>query len=151
MSGNDFVIRVARQDDIDEMARLLQYLFSHEDDFQYTLEHCHKALEILIADQQSRVIVAVRKNRVIGMCSGQQNISTAMGGKSLLVEDVVVNAQEQGMGVGTALLNNLAEWARNQGCKRMQLLADKTNKKALYFYQNRHWGTTQLICLKTLL
>ncbi|WP_163337477.1 GNAT family N-acetyltransferase [Desulfopila sp. IMCC35008] len=151
VSANDFSIRVARKGDIDEMIRLLQYLFSHEDDFHFIPEHCHKGLEILIEDDNSRVLVAVRENRVIAMCSGQQNVSTAMGGKSLLVEDVVVNAQEQGMGIGTALLNNLAGWARNQGCKRMQLLADETNKKALDFYQRRHWGTTKLICLKTLL
>lgn len=151
VSGYDFSIRVARKGDIDEMIRLLQYLFSHEDDFQFIPEHCRNGLEILINDERSQVIVAVRKNRVIGMCSGQQNISTAMGGKSLLVEDVVVNAQEQGMGIGTALLNNLAEWAHNQGCKRMQLLADETNKKALDFYERRQWGKTQLICLKKLL
>lgn len=151
VSVNDFDIRVARQGDIDEMISLLQYLFSHEDDFQFIPENCHKGLAMLIDDEHSQVLVAERDDSVIGMCSGQQNVSTAMGGKSLLVEDVVVNAQEQGMGIGTALLNNLAEWARSQGCKRMQLLADETNKKALAFYRSQRWSPTQLICLKTLL
>jgi GNAT superfamily N-acetyltransferase len=132
------------------MIRLLEYLFSHEEDFQFIPKNCRKGLEMLIDNEQSCVLVAERDNRVLGMCSGQQNISTAMGGKSLLVEDVVVNTKAQGKGIGTALLKNLAEWAISQDCRRMQLLADETNRKALDFYGSREWSTTQLICLKKL-
>jgi len=39
-------------------------------------------------------------------------------------------------------------WAKARGIRRMQLLADKTNKPALRFYRQRGWNRTNLICLR---
>lgn len=130
------------------MTRLLRYLFSLEEDFRFDPTNCRKGLELLVADNTSRVLVAEHGGKVVAMCTGQQNVSTASGGISLLVEDVVVEENMQGLGIMSSLLDNLSDWACRNGIKRMQLLTDKNNTPALRFYASRDWQSTQLICLK---
>ena len=80
------------------------------------------------------------------MCSGQLTISTAEGGFSLLVEDVVVAEPWQGRGVGRELLAALEQWAASRKVGRLQLLADRNNTVALEFYRKLGWQPTELIC-----
>ena len=92
--------------------------------------------------------MAEEHGEVIGMATGQLLISTAEGGLSLLIEDVVVAPSRQNRGIGSGLLAGLADWGATQGAHRMQLLADKMNTKALDFYRHKYWLQTQLICLR---
>ncbi|MBU1138068.1 MAG: GNAT family N-acetyltransferase, partial [Proteobacteria bacterium] len=69
------------------------------------------------------------------------------GGFSLLVEDVVVEEEWRGRGVGTALLKALEDWAGERDILRFQLLADRSNKAGLRFYHNQTWQDTKLVCL----
>ena len=144
----DIEIRKADLHDIPALCSLLKLLFSIEEDFHFDEQSQQQGLKLIIESNSSCILVAELKGRVIGMCSGQQTISTAEGGPALLVEDVVVVKEWQGKGVGTLLMNNLNNWAKKLGIKRMQLLADKVNSSALQFYQKIGWQSTQLICLR---
>ncbi len=129
------------------MTALQAKLFTVEQDFTADPSRQRRGLEMLLENTQAIVLVAAANHRLIGMCSGQLLISTAEGGFSLLVEDVVVTQAWQGKGAGTSLLKKLEEWALHKRVKRLQLLADLTNSKALSFYQNLNWHQTRLICL----
>jgi GNAT superfamily N-acetyltransferase len=85
------------------------------------------------------------------MCTGQLLVSTAEGGLSLLVEDVVVDQQWRGRGVGRLLMTATSDWAKAKKVSRLQLLADSNNEPALDFYRSQGWQTTALICLRTFL
>jgi GNAT superfamily N-acetyltransferase len=52
-------------------------------------------------------------------------------------EIVTINSLAPGQGVGTALLNAVAEVARARGCRRLWVLTSNDNLPALRFYQ-RH-------------
>ena len=97
------------------------------------------------------MIVAVQSGQVIGMCTGQLLISTAQGGLSALVEDVAVQPDHQGKGVGRRLVAVAEAWAVSQGASRIQLLADRNNAPALAFYQKMKFQTTAMICLRKML
>ncbi|MEJ2158151.1 MAG: GNAT family N-acetyltransferase [Desulfobacteraceae bacterium] len=86
--------------------------------------------------------------KVVGMCSVQMLISTAMGGWSALVEDMVVEERCRGAGIGRQLMDAIVQWVRAHGGTRLQLLADRTNFSALDFYNRMGWRPTQLICLR---
>lgn len=148
MTTGVFHIRNAEAEDIDNMVPLLKQLFALEEDFFFDRDNCRTGLAMLIEDGQSVVLVAEAGERIVGMCSGQQNISTASGGLSLLVEDVVVDQQFRKAGIGTALLNHLLDRAARNGFKRAQLLADESNSRGLEFYAGRGWQSTRLVCLK---
>jgi len=130
------------------MVLLLRQLFAIEEDFSFDADRQLKGLELLLDSANGVIIVAVEKQAVVGMGSGQLVISTAEGGPSLLVEDVVVQPSRQGRGIGTRLLQTLGEWGAKRGAGRMQLLADRHNAVALDFYHRRSWQQTQLICLR---
>ena len=130
------------------MVNLLRILFSLEEDFTFCPEKQRAGLEMMLRDDRAILLVAKNKTGTIGMCSGQLMVSTAEGGLSLLVEDVVVDWPWQGKGVGTSLLEALQDWGKKKNVSRLQLLADRSNTPALNFYHKLQWHRTQLICLR---
>jgi GNAT superfamily N-acetyltransferase len=145
----DYTIRPARLDDIPAMAELLSELFAVEADFEIDKTTQEAGLELLLADDSARqAFVAEMGGCIVGMCSGQLVVSTAEGRLSAWIEDVVVSRVARGGGVGRALVENVLEWAANQGATRCQLLADRTNTAALEFYKHVGWSNTNLICLR---
>ena len=155
-SIKDLQIRLATKSDIEAMLGLLKQLFVLETDFQFDAAKQRSGLEQLIqyseADEaRAAVFVVTVKEKVIAMCSCQVFISTAEGGKSGLIEDVVVYADYRQQGVGQQLMQHVIKWADTQGLKRLQLLADKNNEAAITFYKTQGWQSTQLSALFKLL
>ena len=133
-------------EDLERLVGLLDLLFTIEADFRPDPARQQQGLALLLDDERARVLVAERADGVVGMCTGQLVVSTAEGGPALLVEDVVVDANHRGRGVGRALLAALADWARGRGVRRLQLLADGNNGPALAFYDRLGWRATALVC-----
>ena len=140
------IVRAARPTDLARMVSLLDLLFAIEADFRPDPARQRQGLTLLLDDERARVLVAERADGVVGMCTGQLVVSTAEGGPALLVEDVVVDPDHRGRGVGRALLAALADWARGRGVRRLQLLADGSNGPALAFYDRLGWRATALVC-----
>jgi len=148
MNIDDLKIRRARPGDIDSLLFLLKTLFAIEADFAFDEKRQQQGLNLLLQCKTASIMVADLGGEVVGMCTGQLVISTAEGGRSLLVEDVVVAEKWRRRGIGGMLLDSLAVWALDQEAIRMQLLADRTNKAGLGFYFNKGWQQTRLICLR---
>ncbi len=142
------VIQPAEAQDLDDLVMLLKLLFDIEKDFNFEADRQRRGLQLLLDSPGAVIMVAKERNCVIGMATGQLVISTAEGGPSLLVEDVVVQTFHQNLGIGSRLLQALADWGLARGAGRMQLLADLTNYPALDFYRRKGWRQTQLICLR---
>ena len=142
------MIRPATSSDMNAMVEFLHRLFTIEADFDFSAERQQRGLELLLAAPAATVMVAEVEGAVVGMATAQLVISTAEGGPSLLIEDLVVVPTRQNRGIGTALLAALAEWGAGRDAGRMQLLADRTNSPALDFYRQKGWRETQLICLR---
>jgi GNAT superfamily N-acetyltransferase len=147
VSPGDLHIRRAEVSDLDALTGLLKQLFAIEEDFDFDAVRQRRGLEIMLDHAGAILLVAEVENRVIGMCSGQSMVSTAEGAFSLLVEDVVVDEQWRGRGVGTDLLKALENWAREMKIVRFQLLADRSNVAGLKFYNKQFWKNTNLVCL----
>jgi GNAT superfamily N-acetyltransferase len=142
------IIRRAGVEDINSLTALLKVLFSIEEDFVFNEKRQQQGLKLMLENASSSILVAEINKVVVGMCSGQLTISTAEGTFSLLVEDVVVEEAWRGNGIAKKMLGRLAEWASSRGAGRMQLLADRNNGPALYYYTREGWQPTQLICLR---
>ncbi|XCN71581.1 MAG: GNAT family N-acetyltransferase [Candidatus Electrothrix aestuarii] len=142
------VIRRAREEDLTGLVFLLEVLFSIEKDFNFNAEKQKRGLRLLLHNPEAVVLVAERQGRIIGMCTAQLLISTAEGGLSALVEDVVILPAWQAQGTGRRLMESLREWSALQGATRIQLLADRNNTRALGFYHHIGYRPTELICLR---
>jgi GNAT superfamily N-acetyltransferase len=144
---NETTIRHATQDDIPAMVALLAQLFAIEADFAIAPAMQARGLALLLARQDAAVLVAERGGAVTGMCTVQLSVSTARGGFSAGVEDVVVDAAQRGTGIGGRLMAAAEAWARARGAVRIALLADETNAPALDFYDHLGFSRTRLTWL----
>lgn len=141
-------IRTAEPADIDSLVFLLATLFAIEEDFVFDEQRQRRGLALMLENERGRVLIAEVEGQVVGMCTGQLLVSTAEGGLSLLVEDVVVDEQWRGRGIGRLLMAAISDWARTKKVSRLQLLADRNNIPALDFYRSFGWHTTELVCLR---
>ena len=145
-------IAIAVQEDIPELCRLLTILFSQEEDFQPDEAAQSRGLSAIIADPQvGHILVARQDGVVIGMVNLLYTISTALGDRVGLLEDMVVDADIRGSGAGSPLLKQAIELARTNGCKRITLLTDRTNEAAQRFYQRHGFTSSAMTPLRLML
>lgn len=143
------IIRGAREGDLEALVRLLGVLFRIESDFRPDPRRQRRGLRLMLADPDRRaVLVAERDGAVVGMVTVQLVVSTAEGGASGWLEDMVVDPSARRAGVGRRLLGAAGRWASRRGARRLQLLADVGNGPALAFYARMGWRGTRLACLR---
>ena len=145
----NYCIRRANYSDIKSMIRLLRILFSIETDFEVDESTQQSGLEMMLGNYTERcIIVAEINQQIVGMCTAQILVSTAEGGRVAIIEDLVVEDAFRGQGIGKGLLLAIEGWSIAQDVRRLQLLADRNNTRALEFYKSMNWKYTQLKCLR---
>jgi GNAT superfamily N-acetyltransferase len=139
--------------DMPALIALLELLFSIEQDFRPDAEKQRRGLEMLLAQpENARILVARHPEMgVVGMVSAQLVISTASGAPSAWIEDVVIRPEFRAGGLGRRLLDAASDWAKAQGARRLQLLADADNAQALEFYKHLEWQPTRLFAWRKFL
>ncbi len=142
------IIRRATAADLESMVELLAELFAIETDFAIDTVKQRKGLIILLRTRTASLWVAQHAQQIVGMVSAQLNISTAEGALSALLEDLFVRSEFRREGIGTRLLQAAINWAECKGAKRVQLLADQHNQRALEFYRNAGWSATHMTALR---
>jgi len=144
-------VRMGKKEDLTQLIALLRILTDLELSFDFDEKSLRDGLALIIDSQPlTCVAVAESQGRIAGICTGQTVISTAMGGPSVWVEDVVVHPDFRRRGVATELLAFLDNWAETRGARRQQLLIDNDNDSALAFYRSAGWGGTNFSCLRKL-
>lgn len=142
----DIHIATASVEDILQLVKLLDQLFTIEKDFRPDRERQVRGLLLLISQPEQGIIKVARnaEGKIIGMVSTQLVISTAQGSPSAWVEDMVISPEYRGAGTGKSLLQSALDWAREKGATRAQLLVDMENEPAIGYYRHLGWETTQL-------
>jgi GNAT superfamily N-acetyltransferase len=97
------------------------------------------------------VLVAREGDKIIGMVSLLFTVSTALGERVALLEDMVVSPAGRGMGVGTKLLSEAISYSRMQFCKRITLLTDQSNEIAQKFYAKQGFVMSGMVPMRLLL
>ena len=144
----NYFIRRASRDDLASLVGLLSILFAAESDFAVDEAKQRGGLEMMFGDLNNRCVLAAELNgKVVGMCTAQLLVSTAEGGLSALIEDLVIDGGFRRRGIGRALLLAVESWSVEKGARRLELLADRNNTTALAFYEKMDWKYTQLVCL----
>jgi GNAT superfamily N-acetyltransferase len=135
------------------MCDLLCELFSIESDFSPDRGKQARGLKLLLSDTAgaSIILVAVRGDEIIGMCSVQTLISTAEGGPVGLLEDLIVKKDYRGNSIGTRFLCEIYKWCVMKNISRIQLLRDTDNLAAREFYSSNDWRETKLVCMRKML
>lgn len=145
-------IRAATQDDIPALAGLLSILFAQEAEFQPDPDTQIRGLTEIIKNPDVGVIlVADQGNALVGMVNLLFTVSTALGGRVAVLEDMVVCPDARGSGVGTSLLKEAISFAKSRDCKRITLLTDHDNLAAQEFYRQNGFVPSGMIPLRLLI
>ena len=142
-------VREARLADVPQLCELLTLLFTQEADFTPDTERQATGLRMILDQPQiGRIYCAVRDGSVLGMVSILYTVSTAEGGRAAWLEDMVVHPKWHGHQLGTRLLQTAIEKARADSCRRITLLTDATNDRAIEFYRRAGFASSSMIPLR---
>lgn len=146
------LIEKATSVDIPALSDLLSVLFSQEAEFTPNAEAQQKGLAQIIDNPEIGVVLVARQgDQMVGMVNLLFTISTALGERVALLEDMVVSPVSRGTGVGTKLLSEAISFARVQGCKRITLLTDRSNESAQRFYAKQGFVVSGMVPLRLFL
>lgn len=143
--------------DIPALCGLLSELFSQETEFTPDPVAQRRGLTRILADPDIGTILVAQNETappeaaILGMVSLLYTVSTALGERVALLEDMIVVTGARGNGVGSRLLAGAIATARATGCKRITLLTDTTNDHALRFYAKHGFRPSPMMPLRLML
>jgi GNAT superfamily N-acetyltransferase len=135
---SDFEVREAAPDDVHELLRLVRDLATYEkepDAAVATPEQFHRALFPPDAAPTAHALVAERAGRVVGMAIWFPTFSTWTGENGLWLEDLYVEPEQRGLGIGRVLLAGLADICVRRGWPRMEWWVLDWNEPSIAFYK----------------
>ena len=128
-------IRLAVDADIPALCELLSLLFAQESEFHPQAQLQAKGLTMIIGHPEvGAILVATLDAQVVGMLNLLWTVSTALGQRVGLLEDVVVLPEARNKGVGATLLQAGLSLAHQHDVGRITLLTDPSNHAAHAFY-----------------
>jgi GNAT superfamily N-acetyltransferase len=146
---NPIQVSPATPADVPALCNLLGILFAQEVEFEPHREAQERGLTAIIEHPEiGHVLVARRDSDVLGMVCLLYTMSTALGARVALLEDLVVQPENRGGGIGSLLLQFAIEFARQRGCERITLLTDGVNDAAQRFYQRHGFSRSSMVPLR---
>ena len=140
---------VAKSSDIPALCDLLESLFTQEAEFKSDRDAQARGLKSVIENDDVGDILVVRDNdHVIAMVNVLYTVSTALGARVGILEDMVVSSAGRGLGVGSMLLESAMEFAKEKGCQRITLLTDHDNEGAHRFYQKHGFSISTMVAFR---
>ena len=131
----DISIRKGKQEDIPELFRLIRELAAFENataEVTLTVEELSSAFSD--AEKAFDFFVAEQNNKILGIALFYDTFSTWKG-KSMHLEDLIVEQKHRHQGVGKALLQQVINEADRKNVNRLSWQVLDWNKNALTFFQ----------------
>ncbi|NTV91864.1 MAG: GNAT family N-acetyltransferase [Chlorobiaceae bacterium] len=145
-------VRTATSRDIDRCTELLGILFSEEHEFAPDARAQKQGLSLVIGNASNGIIFVCEVDGTIqGMVMLLFTVSTFIGKKAAILEDMIVEPQWRGKGIGTHLINHATAFAEEEGFGRITLLTDHDNIKALSFYNHLGFIPSEMKVMRKML
>jgi len=143
------VVEIANRADIPRLNELLTLLFIQEADFHPDEAKQTAGLERIIADPRVGHILVLRQGgEIVAMVNLLYTVSTALGERVAMLEDMIVHPDFRGGGAGSILLQGAIAFASGEGCRRITLLTDHDNNGAIRFYQRHGFNLSAMVPLR---
>lgn len=142
-------IEIAIIENIKELGELLYQLFSNELEFIPDRQKQEKGLKEIINDPDiGEILILKFDKKIVGMVSLLYSVSTALGGKVAILEDMIIDKNHRKKGYGSYLLNEAIVFAKKRNCLRITLLTDYNNEIAIKFYNKSGFVNSPMIPLR---
>ena len=138
-------VRLAKQDDVKRILDLLSEVLEihhrgRPDIFKpNTVKYTENELLSMLGDENSPIFVVEKATRVVGyaFCIIEETKSNNIlyDARSLYIDDLCIDENERGSGIGRALYEHVCEYARSIGCTSITLNVWECNEGAKRFYE----------------
>jgi len=134
----DFIIRNATATDIPLIMSFIKELAEYEKLSSEVIATEEILTESLFGERSSsaEVVIGYYKKKPVAFALFFHNFSTFLGKPGLYLEDLFVNPEMRGKGIGKVLISYLACLAKERGCGRFEWWVLDWNKPAIQFYQS---------------
>jgi GNAT superfamily N-acetyltransferase len=133
---SDFEIRSTVEPDVPVILSLIRELAEYERAPNAVVATEAGLREVLFgAKRSAEVLLALESGEAVGFAVYFFNFSTWLGRPGLYLEDLFVRPDVRGKGFGRALLERLAQIAKERGCGRMEWAVLDWNDPAIQFYR----------------
>jgi len=133
---NNTLFREARIEDLDILVSLHTKLLMMEGDFIYDKVAISNGMKMLLANENSFILVLETKGEIVGMCTLQFVVSTVEGGMVAVVEDVIIDEKYRRRGLGKKFFRYIEDFCKLKNIRRIQLLTQYENKNSIMFYKS---------------
>ena len=128
-------IEPATESDLPAIVHLVRQLARYE-----KLEHAMVATQddfrnaLFGTERNAYALMAFADDAPVGFAIYFYNFSTFLGKRGIYLEDIYVEPEHRGRGIGSALLKRLATIAKEQNCGRMEWSVLTWNQPSIDFY-----------------
>jgi ribosomal protein S18 acetylase RimI-like enzyme len=126
-------IRNCSSDDFEGVQKLLQQLWP---DRNFNVKDLREVYEKALSSQNQKLMVAVAADRIVGFCSLTIKNNLWQAGNLGVVDELVVDAEYRGFGIGKILMEKITQIAIENECKRLELDSSFHRKEAHQFYEH---------------
>lgn len=138
--------RVAKIEDIKELGRLLNELFTQEAEFTPNEVVQERTLRKIVSDESiGEIFVAEKDDEIVAMVNILYTLSTALGAKAAILEDMIVDKRYREQDIGSSLMDFALKCIKTKGCMRVTLLSDGDNFKTHKFYEKQGFVKSTII------
>ena len=133
----DFVLRPAEPRDCAELDRLIRELAVYEKLEEQKVGTPEALRAALFGERPAcEAIIAERHGRAVGFALFFTTFSTFLARPGIYLEDVFVEPEHRGAGIGKAILRRLAALAVERGCGRFEWRVLDWNEPSIRFYES---------------
>ena len=100
--------------------------------------------ELILNDTSTILFAIIEEEKMIGFMNIQCFYSVWSHGKVFFLDDFFIEENFRGKGYGEKALKDLQGYAKKIGIKRIQLMAENTNPKAIEFYKKHKFNEQEI-------
>ena len=144
------MIRKCRLEDKKDWVRLnkqfIEYEYKDENVWNSPLKfgNLEEDFELILNDTSTILFAIIEEEKMIGFMNIQCFYSIWSHGKVFFLDDFFIEENFRRKGYGEKALKDLQKYAKKSGIKRIQLMAENTNSKAIEFYRKHKFNEQEI-------
>ena len=144
------MIRKCRLEDKKDWVKLnkqfIEYEYKDENVWNSPLKfgNLEEDFELILNDTSTILFAIIEEEKMIGFMNIQCFYSIWSHGKVFFLDDFFIEENFRRKGYGEKALKDLQKYAKKSGIKRIQLMAENTNSKAIEFYRKHKFNEQEI-------
>ena len=131
---NDLTIRFARPDEGALLLSFIKKLADYEKRLHEVIASEQDIIDVIFNRKIAEALIADYRDEPAGFAIFFYNFSTFTGKPGIYIEDLFVNPEIRGKGIGKLLFSYIAKIALERKCSRVEWSVLKWNKPSINFY-----------------